>query len=423
MPQVLGTASSRLIRSLAGHQLPSLVGTAFLCIGISCFAVRPALPFASAPVPDSSLAAQPVRQVQAESGARPAPFTELTKTLANARHRLEELSTLTKKAAAGKSEFDALRARERKMLVDLRVVHADRNQLRNARDASIARAEDLDKALEQVTAISQALVNRLAAERQEKSQSRAREAQLAAQLDSLNSDRARAEADIALLRGRLEDAQERLADATQERVRAEARLVELEARSSEDEQRIPALQAQIYALQEELKAKDGALEGLASLHTERGELRQRLAATEAELKRKKDENDQLSSELIVFRSAARAATDVAQQHLLTVEDKIRELNEAAVLTSPSDPQSSREAKAPASGSRAVGDLLDARVAAPGASEKGRTDSYKLIAPAQAADEYSDSSLQIRIRDALRQQREQLQGLMKELDDKGREGVR
>jgi chemotaxis protein MotB len=339
---------------------------------------------------------------------------------------------LTKKAAAERSEVDALRAREQGILADLRAIQADRGQLRDARDAAIARTEDLAKALEQATSITQALGNQLAAERQGNSRSRAREAELAEQLDSLKSARALAAAEIASLQGRIEDVQERLADATQERVRAETKLVDLEGESAEQEQRIAALQARISALEEELKAKDGALEGLASLRTESDELRQRLAATEAQLKREEDENGRLSSELVVFHSAAKAATDVAQQHLLSVEGKIRELNDVAKLAQPSDAQPSREPKVrPQLGSRAVRDLIDSRappafsverVDSPGAKEKGRPDAYPLIAPVQAAEESSDSSLQIRMRDALVQQREQLQGLMKELDD-GREALR
>jgi uncharacterized phage infection (PIP) family protein YhgE len=420
MARMVGIASSRTIRSLAGQQLRYLVGSGFLCIGISCFVVLPALAFGSEPVSGTS-------------EARLAPVTELTRTLANASNRLEELSKLTKKAAAERSKLDALRAREQIILADIRAIQADRGQLRDARDAAIARTEDLAKALEQATSISQALGNQLASERQGNSESRAREAELAAQLDSLKSARALAGAEIASLRGRLKDGQERLAEATQERVRAETKLRDLEGRSAEEEERITALQAQISALEEEVKAKDGALEGLASLRTESDELRQRLAATEAELKRKEEESDRLSAELVDFRSAAKAATDVAQQHLLTVEGKIRALNDSAKLTQPSDPQTSREPKVrPELGSRAARDLIDARtppafsverVDAPGSStEKGRTDTYQLIAPVQAAEESSDSSLQIRIRDALLQQREQLQGLMKELDD-SREGLR
>jgi hypothetical protein len=60
--------------------------------------------------------------------------------------------------------------------------------------------------------------------------------------------------------------------------------------------------------------------------------------------------------------------------------------------------------------------------APEAFKAGKADGYQLIAPAEAAEERSDTSLQIRLRDALLKQREQLQGLMKDLDD-GREGLR
>jgi regulator of replication initiation timing len=255
---------------------------------------------------------------------------------------------------------------------------------------------------------------------------------LVAQLDDLGSATALAEAELASVRGSLEDLQERLTDATQERIRAEAKLVHFEDKSAEDQQQISVLQAQISALEEELKTKNAALEGFASLRIESDELRHRLAATETDLKREEGENDWLSSELVLFRRAAKAATDMAQQHLLTVEGKIRELSEVADLTQPSERQTLGEPKAqPALGSGAAGDLIDARapsvfsaegVDAPELPKMGKTDGYRLIAPVQGAEELSDSSLQIRIRDALLKQREQLQDLMKDLDD-GREGLR
>jgi DNA repair exonuclease SbcCD ATPase subunit len=408
-----------------------LAGAGFLCLAIICLAVRPALPFGSEPVPSADVVA-PSGQVQTHTQPRLAPIPELTAILATATDRLEELATLTTKAVAASRKLDALKARERNVIAELRAVHADRSHLREARDGAIARTEELGKALEQATSITHALGVELAAERQANSRSRAREAEWIAQHDDLESHMELAETELASLRARLEDSQERLANAAHERGRAEAKLVDFEERSAEDRQGISALQAHISALQQELESKDGALKGLVSLRTESDELRHRLAATEANLKRQEDENDRLSSELVVFRRAAKAATDMAQQHLLTVEVKIRELSEVANLKQLSEQQTSPESKAQsASGPEAASDLIDARAAsalsAEGeggleASQMGKADSYQLIAPAQAAEERSESSLQIRMRDALLRQREHLEGLMKNLDG-GREGSR
>jgi hypothetical protein len=127
-----------------------------------------------------------------------------------------------------------------------------------------------------------------------------------------------------------------------------------------------------------------------------------------------------------FRTAAETATDLAQQHLLTVEGKIRELNQATSATRPPEPEASREPEAaPASGPAKAGDLTVLR--APSASSGGggdeaeaptkeRADGYQLIPPAQAAEAPSDGALQVILVEAMRKQREQLQGLMKELDD-------
>jgi len=431
MAQALGTANSRSVRSLAGPRVRLLAGAGFLCFAIVCLAVRPALPFGSEPIPSTSVAA-PSGQVQTHSEARLAPIPELTAILATAADRLEELATLTTKAVAARRKLDALEARERNVVAELQAIYADRSQLRDARDAAVARSEELGKALEQTTSITQALGIQLAAERQANSRSRAREAELIAQLDDLEAHRELAETELASLRARLVDSQERLADAAHERVRAEARLVDFKEKAAENEQQISALQAHISALQQELESKEGALKGLTSLRTESEELRYRLAATEANLKRQEDENDRLSSELVVFRRAAKAATDMAQQHLLTVEGKIRKLSEVANSKRLSEQQTSPEFKAQSgSGPEAASDLIDAR--APSAfsaegkggsegSQTGRADGYQLIAPAQAAEERSESSLQIRMRDALLRQREQLQGLMRNLDDR-REGLR
>jgi len=167
------------------------------------------------------------------------------------------------------------------------------------------------------------------------------------------------------------------------------------------------------------------------LRTESDELRNRLAATEANLKRQEDENDRLSSELVVFRTAAKAATDMAQQHLLTVEGKISELSQVANLTRPSGPHIAPGPMQPISVPGAADTLIDARAPSAFSAEgeggskapkTARADGDQLIAPAQAAEERSESSLQIGLRDALLRQRKQLEDLMKDLDE-SREGLR
>ena len=430
MAQILGAANWKTIRSLVGQRFRLLVGTGLLCFASICLAVRPALPFGSEPIPSTSVAA-PSGKVQNHTKARLAPIPELTEILATATGRLEELATLTTKAVAARRRFDALKARERNVIAELQAVHADRSQLREARDAAFARTEELGKALEQATSITQALGIELAAERQANSLSRAREAELIAQLDDLESHMELAETELASLQGRLEDSQRRLADAINERVRAEARLVDLGEKSAEDEQQISALQAHISALEQELESKDGALKGLVSSRTEGEELRHRLAATEANLKRQEDENGRLSSELVVFRRAAKAATDMAQQHLLTVEGKIRELSEVANHTRPSETHIARKPMQPIWVPGAADTVIDAPAPSvlsaededsPGSPKTGKADGYQLIAPAQAAEERPETSLQTRLRDALLKQREQLQSLMEDLDG-GREGLR
>jgi predicted nucleic acid-binding Zn-ribbon protein len=429
MAQLPGTTNSKRSRSLARRQSRILVGTALLFSALSSVVARPALPAEAEPTVGSGAAVSPEGQARAQSEARTTPLEELTETLDAARTRLEELSRLTKEMAAKKSAFDALGAQNRKLLAEVRALHADRHQLRDARDAAMTRTERLDTALQQATAISQALGEQLAAARQESSQLSSQREALAAQLESSKSAMARAEAEVASLHGELENSRKRLADAAEQRAQADAKLAALEDQSAEAGQQIAALEAQIAELEDQLKAKDAALETLASARKERDELQQRLAEIEGELKREEDENEQFSAELAAFRTAAKAATDLARQHLLAVEDKIRELNQATSAIQPPEPVASGEPKAqPASGGPTSDNLTDSSTPSAASAEgaddsksspimgQAQADSYQLIPPAHAAEASSESTLQTILVDAMRKQREKLQGLVKELDD-------
>jgi chromosome segregation ATPase len=385
MSHIWGTANSKTIRSLARRQIRVLVGIGVAFIGMNSVLVGPALPFESEPAPDAGIAAPSGGQVGARGEDRLTALAELTRDLATAKNRLEELARLTK-------------------------------ELRDSRDSAITQAEDRRKALEQVTSISHALGEQLADEREE---ARETKAAMAAQLENLQS----AEAEVASLRGKLKDSEARLADVSEKHARAEAKLVALEDRSSEAEQQITDLKAETSAVNQQLKAKDEALEGLASLRTERDELRQRLAEIQVSLKRKEEDNDRLSAELAAFRTAAETATTLARQHLSTLEGEIRALNEAAGVSQP-EPEALREPQAE-SGSTATSDLTDLGapsassaegVGDPSSSTKGRTSGYQLITPAQAEEKGSDSSLPIGLTDNLTKQREQLRAWLKELDD-------
>jgi hypothetical protein len=130
--------------------------------------------------------------------------------------------------------------------------------------------------------------------------------------------------------------------------------------------------------------------------------------------------------LAAFRAAAKTATDLARQHLLTIEGKIRELDQAASASQPPEADASGDSKGPpASGSTTDGDLTELRVPSaawgegvddPKSPAKGGTDGYQLIPPAQAAEASSGSPLQLMLLEAMRKQREELQRLMKELDN-------
>jgi hypothetical protein len=217
-----------------------------------------------------------------------------------------------------------------------------------------------------------------------------------------------------------------LGAAADERAQADAKLAALESRSSEAAQQITVLETQVSALKDQLQEKQAALADLESVRSESERLKYRLAELETELKREEDENQRLSAELAGFRSAAETATDMARQHLLTVEGKIRELNQAASAARLPDAEAPREPEAqPASGPKDEGELTDppvpsassgGGVGGPELPAKARADGYQLIPPAHAAEASPDSSLQVILVEAMRKQREQLQGLMEELDE-------
>jgi predicted nucleic acid-binding Zn-ribbon protein len=417
MAEFPSTTDSKPSRSLAPRRSQLLVGTGLVVIGFCGLIAWPASPSGAEPTAGSDAA---------QSEAQTSPLAELTEALAAARDGLEELSRLTQGLASEKAEVDALEARNREILAEIQALHADRHQLRDARDAAITQSEDLGNALHQTTSLTHSLGKQLAAEREENARLLSQEKELAAQLESLTSAVAQAENEVAGLRGELESSQQRLAAAADQRAQADAELAALENRSSEAAQQITALETQVSALKDQLQEKQAALADLESVRSESEKLRDRLAKIETEIQREEDQNERLSAELAGFRSAAETVTDMARQHLLTVESKIRELNQAASAARLPDAEPSREPEAqPASGPKDEGELTDpplpsassgGGVGGPELPARGQADGYQLIPPAHAAEASPDRSLQVFLVEAMRKQREQLQGLMEELDE-------
>jgi predicted nucleic acid-binding Zn-ribbon protein len=416
MAHLPGTTNSKPSRSLAPRLSQVRVGTGVVVIGLCGLIAWPA---------SSSTAEPTAGSGAAQSEAQTSPLAELKEALAAARDGLEELSRLTQGLASKRAEADALEARNREILAEIQALHADRHQLRDARDAAIAQSEDLGKALQQATSLTHALGNQLAAEREENVRLSSQGKELAAQLESLISAVAQAEYEVAGLRNELESSHQRLGAVADERVQADAQLAALESRSFEAAQQITALETQVSALERQLQEKQAALAHLGSVRSEGEKLRERLEEIETELKQEEDENERLSAELAGFRSAAETATDMARQHLLTVEGKIRELNQAASAARLPDAEAPRGLEAqPASGPKDEGELTDppvpsassgGGVGGPELPAKARADGYQLIPPAHATEASPDSSLQALLVEAMRKQREQLQGLVEELD--------
>jgi outer membrane protein OmpA-like peptidoglycan-associated protein len=170
------------------------------------------------------------------------------------------------------------------------------------------------------------------------------------------------------------------------------------------------------------------------LEDERDALRKRLAEVAERLERSEAANGQLEREVAELREAAGAATDVARQNLIAVENRIKELNEALAAIGPAGgPLETDPALLAESGTSSAAEQPDveppaaaaqvANVAATEAREPGGPDTdLERIKSARATHEPEDGEGPLMLADLPLEKRLHVQGLLvdlhSKLDDRG-----
>jgi general secretion pathway protein H len=166
----------------------------------------------------------------------------------------------------------------------------------------------------------------LAALEEQNRRAQARIEDLEADRDRLLAALSHAGESVSSLRDELSRSQAQLAAAATARAEAEARLEE-QARAVAAER--ARAQRQLAASGERLRERERELEQMASLRFEAVDLRQRLDAAEAELKRERLENGGLGAQLAAARIAAAFAAAMAEDNLAAIEDQIAVFHAAA----------------------------------------------------------------------------------------------
>jgi chemotaxis protein MotB len=391
-------------------------------------------------------------------------FIELHEALAAARERLEELSRAAEAVAATgqlQGELAALQEQNQQLQADIAAVRAARAELETARQAAEARAGEATDAAEQAKAKAQEMDQELVAMRwqnaqlntslaqartaRDQMQAEARQTQnaLRTRLEELEAAAGQATSETVRLREQLEAAEQRAAAAGTASAEAQARLSETrerlqqaeqeKARAGEDLTRLETALAtakEQRAAAEQERAQVGRQ--TTAIEDERDELRDRLAGVSARLERAQAANGQLEAQIAELREAAGAATDVARQNLVAVENRIRELSDALAAIGPAggpfeaDPALLAQADAPAAGAQAnleappsaasvenVAAAARAREDEPG----GAAVDLNRIKTARLTEPGDDAEGAVMLADLPLEQRLHVQGLLADLDSK------
>ena len=463
--------AQRFAKAWWGPSLATLVGIGG-AVELAAMPVAPPGPQLAAPIliQQSSQTPQDAQRPagRASEPARdetaPGSFNELHEALAAARERLEELSRAAEAVAATgqlQRELAALEEQNRQLQAEVAAVRAERARLESAKEAAEARAAEATGAAEQAKAEAQEMDQELVAMRWQNAQlntslaqarttrdqmeAEARQGQnaLRSRIEELEAAAEEATAETARLREQLEASGQRMAAVGSARSEAQAQLSELrerlqqteqeKARIAEDQAR---LEAELATAKEQLATAEQeraqVSERTAALEDERDALRDRLAGLSERLERTQATNNQLERQVAELREAAGTATDVARQNLITVEDRIRELNEALAAIGPAggpletDPALMAEQDAPGAGEQADGDA-SARAAAveqvaaaparPDAEPSGADADLERIKTASALNPSDDGELPAMLADLPLEQRLHVQGLLADLDSK------
>ena len=343
-----GSRARGIARTWLGPWLAIGVGMAGTAQPVAMTAVS-----AGPQLPGVILIQQPTRDGEAAgSPAEPAgdptapdSFLELHEALAAARERLEELSRAAAAVAASgelQQKLEAAQEENERLRAEIEALRAERDELSAAQQAAEARAAESSRAAEQATAAAQEMDQELVAVRWQNAQLNTSLAQaqakrdqleaaardteaLQAELEQLQAAAAGTTAEVARLRAELDEQERQLADAVSARAAAERQLAEWGERDQAGAvERLAAAESEMAALTQRV----------AALQDERDELRRQLADATERVEPLQAANSQLENQVDELRKAADAAADVARRNLLTVEDRLREINAALEATEP-----------------------------------------------------------------------------------------
>ena len=304
-----------------------------------------------------------IAPTERESGAAAASsFTELHEALAAARERLEELSKAAEAVAATgrlRDQLEMVRQENQRLVAEIEALRSEDREGESARETAEARVAELSKAIEEAKGqarqideelvavrwqnaqLNTSLAQTRAAREEDQAKARQTEEALRAEIETLKTDDEQTGAVMARLREQLEESEHDLASASSAQQEAEKQITELRRRLRQAEQeatnandRLAAVEEQLSAISEQAAAARRAEQRTMALESERNELRSRVAALADQLEQTEAANDRLESQVAEWREAASSATDVAQQNLRAVEQKIRELNEALGALAP-----------------------------------------------------------------------------------------
>jgi outer membrane protein OmpA-like peptidoglycan-associated protein len=274
-------------------------------------------------------------------------------------------------------------------------------------------------------------------------EARSTQTALQSRIDELEGGTEQTSAETARLRKQIEAGEQRVAAADKARAEAEARLSETRASLQRAEQEKARVGTDLAKVQGELAtAKQQAAaagqehaqrdQRAAALENERDALRTRLADATARLQQSEAAKAQLENEVAELQEAAGAATDVARQNLIAVENRIKELNEAlgtlgpaagpletdpALLTEPGTPAAREQTDG---GRRAVAAPAEnvAAVATPSPGpEPGSADADLQRIKTASATHPGDAETVPMLADLPLEKRLQVEGLLAELHGK------
>jgi outer membrane protein OmpA-like peptidoglycan-associated protein len=294
-----------------------------------------------------------------------APFAELTKALAAARAKLEQLdraaealagaAALRAELTAKEAELAAKAEENQRLLGELQTLRARRAEWQRAEEAAQGEITKLGQALGEATAEAKKLDGELAAVRWQNAQlstslnsartereaaraeTEAVRAELGARVDTLMATAESSTAEIRRLSEELADRREDLEAADRAQEQFAARAVDLQQALDDAGGELHRVRGQLAATSERLneanaalaaaeQERDAALGELDEARSGTDRLRDALTTAEADLARTRAANRELATKLAGLEEAAVVATDAARQNLQVVEHQIAALN-------------------------------------------------------------------------------------------------